>query len=839
MDKFRTTYAISVSFAEGEQPTNRKLNAISSQSKAGLAVVEKALGDLWNQSADPIASDYPNRIANLARIIGDQDLLGGRIPLPDFTGTTSVRIKQNLPTTERGLSEYAFDYLPQDDSTLSASVAALKNVDGNNYDSSDQATASDVTTNTRWFIEDTSNYKLKLGSSLNTSQSVTYVEYNVLAEDFPSDFSEPSAFNYLPPSQTSWNGIKISQISANKYFLVLPFRYRVSGVSLNDTDKIPNFSINQASIAEPAVKRYWGPSTSGYSYTSGISDSVFYRHSFPAIVRDMFVSPVAGQTIPAGLIYLWDTTAETIVEGVTFKIPESPMALFGGQKSFVIQAEGATLDRIFNGLTSSDSTEAAADYQSEFRFITAGVSLVQAIQDLRNLVLGSFSSTTYFPQVGAKPRIIHGDLIKTQPVVGTRHSLELPPAFTDGDDHSYLLSRLGSTGSATTRRDRYDNAMLGDLLLASIDSSNNYQNIADVSNSIWFSAVTSGINLYSEPASLSFYNFLDGSASTFNVANGPLVLGTRSLYFGDTGGIFVDENMPFRHFSDDKTTASSAISTGTLYLIGDTTEADSLNEEAVNLGIKIYSSITNNDNKIEWKGNDLKFDSPDNEDVVIGEDSSTDLRLVNNILKFGTSQVDYLHFSDVDNKFTFFENNFAANSVVVAGKLQAYDHEIELDPAGIFDLLLSSGSNLIETRKDGFTLDTVFSTGEIKLRSTATTGITSNTLHRHNIPKAWGYIPISAGSLGVSTTFNVSNITIGGSGAYVEITLDNGFSSGSNYCVVSSIELNTAGATTHVRTSKTGTVFQITASLNDSTNIDLDDVGTTLNINFIVFGLQT
>ena len=90
MDKFRVTFPTRISFANGEQPTAKKLNAIADQAKNGLSILEKAIGDLWNQSGDSVTSDYPNRITNLARTLGDQALMNSRVPLPDFTGTTSV-----------------------------------------------------------------------------------------------------------------------------------------------------------------------------------------------------------------------------------------------------------------------------------------------------------------------------------------------------------------------------------------------------------------------------------------------------------------------------------------------------------------------------------------------------------------------------------------------------------------------------------------------------------------------------------------------------------------------------------------------------------------------------
>ena len=85
-DKFRRTFPISISFVDGEQPTAAKLNAVSGQARNGLSLVERAIGDIWNQSGDPATSPSGDitanalHIPNIARALGDLALLNPRIP---------------------------------------------------------------------------------------------------------------------------------------------------------------------------------------------------------------------------------------------------------------------------------------------------------------------------------------------------------------------------------------------------------------------------------------------------------------------------------------------------------------------------------------------------------------------------------------------------------------------------------------------------------------------------------------------------------------------------------------------------------------------------------------
>jgi hypothetical protein len=520
-DKMRTTFPIAVSFAEGEAPTGTKLNAIGSQAKSGLAILERAIGDMWNQSGDPITSDYPLYITNLARHLGSQQSLNGRMPTPDMTGTTSIVVTQSV-VEFHDKAEILLDFAPTaaSDATLATSMTSLGFP-------TRVSTRALVDAPTEWAI-DITNGRIYLGAPL--SNATFTVDYGV--SSFPGDSPNESAWNLIPSqSQDSWVGLKIVQISANKYWLVLPFR-RPPTLEVGTTpDKRPSSSSNTALIASPSIKRYWGPSSAGYSYTAGVSDSRLYRYSLPQIVLDMFDSPIAGQVIPNGLIHLWNTDTDTIVEGLTFRIPESPITFVGSQVPWVIQVEGSTLDATFTGYTSAAASEAHAHYQGDFALICAGQSIATEISHLRDQLTGGSHS------VGMQKRTAHSDLSDNNPAQQTRFPIATLPSFIEGDDHSQYLSRRGSTSTLSARRDVYNNGMLGDLLMSSTNSAGGYQNTLAASNRIWFGAVTSGLYLYGASGELltngGFVADGDGTFGGEGLFGGELTVGTDVTIGGD------------------------------------------------------------------------------------------------------------------------------------------------------------------------------------------------------------------------------------------------------------------------------------------------------------------
>lgn len=809
-DKFRNTFVIPISFADGEQPTGTKLNAVSSQARNGLAVLERAIGDLWNQSGDATASAFPNRIVNLARTLGDQAKLSSEIPLPDFTGTTSVRIRQPIANF-LGKSEILLDFKPTVDATLRASVDALRYTASLTYASTETATPL---TDDQWAV-DTSTAKIKLGAALYSTQPVAYIEYNVAAADFAlsTDAVNSSSFSMIPAqTQGDWRGLKICQIAANQYHIVLPFRR--PDTSPTGLSKLPLSANNSVETGSPTTVRYWGPVASGYSFNSTISSNRFYRHSLPQLAQSLFVTPVAGTAIPTGVLYLWDTTTNTIIEGVTFRVPSVAPTLGGvtGQQPFILQAEGVTLDQVFNGsngnFTSSMTTDVPADYMSRFALICVGQSIADTVDKLKQeLTEGNRA-------VGPGRRLSHGDLSNTQPAYNaTNWTRNVPASFVSGDDHPHLLSRLGSSPSGTTsaHRDRYNNGILGDLLILSSDSADNYQNINDVTRYIYFGGHGTQ------------YPRINGSIgfTTINGVTNTINLGQAHLQIPDS------DVMLFRIASMRATNYGLALSNsqfgnvdGTVWgaraLFNGTTQNLGVFTGSVNSTRYIDIDARTSNNIICYGGDLYLTSSTSIHDVVIGSPTNfnTHLRLSNNRLDFGgTRNQDTI--TRNGNNFEFRTSSTMTSSVVRAGTIQP-----QYVPG-------SSAEAFV------------------------------NSLIGKNIPKAWGVIHlVAAGGAPIVTLLDGFNVnvygTYSGDNSYLHIGFNGTLFTGSPpyYC----IQFNVAGTSGYTprpplsgsaSIGGTGTGWMgngaMIFGLYDNSGIRRTTLAGTyvLEISFTIFGTQT
>lgn len=820
-DKLRTTYPISISFTQGEEPTHIKLNAISTQSKSGLAIVEKAIGDIWNQGGDPITSDYPLHIVNLARALGDQTHLNSVLHKLDFTGTSgSIRLKQTI-TSFRGQTEIGLDFAPTaaSDTVLAASMTTL------GY-TTRVATKDLIDSTVKWAVNTTLG-KIYLGTPLDPDGvSAIVLEYSTTTA---SDSLDESGFSFIPdPTQSDWRGLKIISVSSGKYLLVLPFRRPLAS---STATKLPDEANNSAAIGSPSLLRYWGPVTSGYSYTSGVSDLRLYRYALPEIVLDMFDTPVAGEQIPNGLLYLWDNDNETIVEGVTFKVPEVAASFVGAQVPWIIQAEGATLDSLFSGLTSSGASETSSHYQSRFAIICVGQSVVQAVHALRS-ELANGSRT-----VGFSNRISHADLVGVQPAQGTRHPFTFPPGYLDGDDHPQYLSRRGSTSTGSAQRDLYNNGMKGDLLMLSTASGTNFQNYTSDSNRIYFNKVDStsdGIYLVGTLG----YPIPGNSAPTSLWMHAPHGFLPQYLTLGDSQ-VGSPTQSVFGFAGDSSSVPDSALYAGVFRTTNEAVSLDTWD------GSEPATYTQYGADRITWVGatNSLDLSSfSGTGEVTIGAfNSSTDLCLVNNRLLFGpTTTDDSLKFVDSSNAFAFRADgsiNSASgmqHSRIIVGGLVLAD----ADNKGI------TFNNVSSNLDDGLALlanDTLtYDDTKNEFAFKADGASNSATIRSLNTPKIWGIVNVVNSAITSSDGFGYTP-SIDGSGVLV-ITFDADHQLTGNYIVICS-NAETGSAPPHISwspaTTRTSSQFMIfTCSTASQTFFNLTGGTADTVIEFVVYGKE-
>lgn len=651
-DKFRTSFPIAITFSSGEQPTSKKLNAISTQAKNGLALIERAIGDLWNQSGDSITSAYPNQIVNIARNMGESVLLNSSMQAPDFGTVSEIKIQQNIT---RGSSEIKLKYYPVNDSDLADTLNDLEGDDGSYNDA--KLTASEVVDERQWYLNG-DTLTIHLGSPIHATNGNDYIEYNVAVEDIPKDSYSEGLYNVIPhPGQVQWNGIKIVPTgTSGKYLLVLPFRRPLDVMPV----MAPEASGSALNEPTATTKYYYGPAE-GYTPIAGLTDEPYYRYSLPRIIKDMFIAPVAGTIIPSGTLYLWNNSTQTIVEGVTFKIPETAITVLG-QVPFVIQVEGSLLDGLFSGLTSTFTTladDAPVSYRSEYSIIAAGQSLAGAINKLKEDI--------YFNNVpSARAPLAHNKLTGLQPVRSTRHSINFPNSYIPNDDHPHLLSRLGSSSSSAQHRDRYNNAMLGDLLMGSTDSTDNYQNLNGSYRRIYFGKVNSlAPSLSGTKDTLAALQFPSGDGAGITV-NGGLNIGGAWMRLGDQYLINTDtKNIAFFDDGGDRI--------GTLWpqrilFNGHVDTIETFNGTANSTRYIDIDAITSNLIKFKGGALDISAVTADTNVLTIGaNNANTHLRLINKKIEFGNAAVS-IAFNSGINTFEF-TGNISATSFKLSSSM--------------------------------------------------------------------------------------------------------------------------------------------------------------------------
>lgn len=711
-DKFRTTYPINVTFADGEQPTSRKLNAINTQAKNGLALVERALGDVWNQSGDSVYASHPVRIPNLARVLGDQAKMGAKFPVPDMSPGESIVIRQDgvEPVTELQLD---FKAKANVGGVLETFILAQSA-----YTTRVNSRA-EVNASNKFYI-DAANSKIYLGSPW----PLTYIEYSVAVEDLPTD-GEPSV-NMIPhPDQSDWKGLKIHRLSVDKYLLFLPPRRPPTTGTIG---KIPAGSTNSVVPSASPVHRYWyaDPATwnapsnpEGDANYSGLVKDKRYRYKLPQPLYNLISDAnAAGTEFPSGSIYLWDNSSQTIVEGLTFKVPDAnnayPTSPVSPRPVWVIQVEGAGLDNLFSGFTSSLSTDNPADYQSRFALITVGASVAEIIERLRHSLFEDHN------KVGIQPRLRHGDLLGNQPGTSSRYS-PIPPSYIDGDDHPHLLGRWGSTSDPSKQRDRYNNGMMGDLLLLSTNASNNRQNTTGISQAIRFGDMSTGPYIRYEPGALGPDV---GGLGTDSIAIGSkLKLGTPVLGFGPDAGIWGHQYgsyTNFRFYSNSEI-QKATVEANAFYALGQTNNVEGSIDNFYATGIVSRPDS----NSLVFNGNDLDISSLYTaNDVVVGKiNSNTDLVLANSKLYMNDAK-SKLFESMTGDGFALKVNGSPETSQLTLGRihLNATSDQIKFgnnDYISYDDANDTDKANTFSFKADGVVANATVKAGRIHLNATS------------------------------------------------------------------------------------------------------------------------
>jgi hypothetical protein len=494
-DKFRQTFPIAVSFSEGELPTASKLTGLATQARSGQGIMQYALGDLWNQGGDTMVSagdglqDNALMIPSLSRYIGATQHLRPFIPyLPDTSEFT-----------------FAFtDYSGLHEARLSfplASGAGTPTWSGSSPPDDKKTSRVAVVDSGDYYIDDAGN--IYTYDPINSGWEITY------EPEVPGSVHETATFNVIPDpgSHSNWGyrGLKVQYKNESNnldgYYIYLP--PRMPHYNFLDSDKPAWFPEPTGNMsATPSTVRTIWQSSSADAETG--SNAEHYRYALPKLMTESSAW-AAGASLPAGMLYLWDAdNTGTIIEGVTFQAhPTSPNTWT------LYVPNGTPLDDWLTasygaGKYSESNLKSTAHDVAKYptgglRLITVGADMSQVIASLLYQFLNHDHAST--GSLASRPlphSKLHGLF---DPTDGSTPQLDAS-ALTN-DDHPQYFHRGGFAG--TTDRDKYGNAILGDVLIASANSLNNYQNLSGSSRKLYFGNT--------DGATGSTYVYATGSAS--------------------------------------------------------------------------------------------------------------------------------------------------------------------------------------------------------------------------------------------------------------------------------------------------------------------------------------
>jgi hypothetical protein len=479
-DKLRSVASLVITMENGENPSAAKFNAISNQVRSATNVLEKAIGDLWNQSGDSLTVSYPLQIPNLARSLGQMKYMNPCLyPVDeDFVYVDNVGAKYE------NQNEFYFQFKPKTLSSVSV------NDSGGGALVTRVTNKSDVDGTGDYWV-DSSNGKI---ISFNAISSSAEVQYTVDSTDWNiRDYTFPSV---IPdPRQNDFTACRVST-SGGKYYLHLPPRLPLlldfDNGAFDDwslPDRYPSSSDlsdnYDTAVAAVGSKKLW--------QSPGVNalEDAFYRYPLPKEIKDNLSSLNVGDSLPFGFLYLWDRTSGTIIADAVFRKTSD---------DWVFEIESAYID--FSGKVSGSEVEQSYN-GTNYSVIAVGSPVSRSFWTLTNAMMnhthgneGEFSSL-----------MSHSNLLDLNPPTSdySGHSSTYPtdvpawaPSRWSNDDHISLLSRAGSQGTVGGRnRDVNDNAMLGDFVLASTAAdSGNYLNILADSNRLYFGSVVAGPYLF-------------------------------------------------------------------------------------------------------------------------------------------------------------------------------------------------------------------------------------------------------------------------------------------------------------------------------------------------------
>ncbi len=498
MDKLRSAFPVTVSFSDGELPTAAKLNALASQAKNGLTILEYAIGDLWNQGGDGFLSSGGSSTANalmipnLARYLGVTSNTNPFIPY-----LAALNRYTHLFYTGDGFVGTNECYL-----SLPPSGATSFTWTGTTRDASPKATKGEVIAVGNWYVNRTSGY-CYFYSALVNGDTLTYAPN--IARVSSQDGNKYGGWNIIPDPNTnsSWTfrGCKIAYTNntdnSQGYIIYFPPRGPLGSTDTNQTrylDRGPHESYLHGTTANysptPNSGNYyfWQDPDQAAATTTAYANH--YRYILPPFIFNS-TSWDSSVTLPTGLIHIWDHyVTQTIITGLTVSTTSVP-------DRWAIVVSGAAMDTwVTNNLTSCGYPADALtqrDTHTSTYYPANGLRVLCGAQSISSLMSRLLQKFYDHDHGSSAENDLPTKLIRHTSLLDNTHPIYDPSTWSY-DDHTQYLHRTGYSGGT---RDHWGNGMLGDLLmLSTVSGSGNNQNLSANSNKVLFGHPTTGPQVF-------------------------------------------------------------------------------------------------------------------------------------------------------------------------------------------------------------------------------------------------------------------------------------------------------------------------------------------------------
>jgi len=474
-DKFRDSFPVAVTFAKGEQPSSDKYTGWAAQTNTGLQLMEKGLGNLWgdevqvsNMTGDPYMiarqAKRTSQVANLAALIGPASSINPlRVSDRNWVNVTLNAGDIPLYVNEFTLPVPALMYGALGNDAFPAANVITCTLSGGTY-------IQDL-------LEGIGGTVFGVGQRQLTKEAVD------AAGDYYIDaHGRVFTFSYTTATENTASGTYDTQLFWDSYDQatpnVMPDINETNPADLKFCTVVYDAANDQYTITLPNLRYFPGYEADGdpLLIDSANPSASLSPEDFQGMLPYTLTNQLtAGDIIPDGYIYLWDTedadqtpaelavTGGGIVEGLTYEF----------NTDFSFKVSGATLET-----TQPD----------RYRVITVGTTITELLADLRWRFNGH-SHSTRRSGMPISHSSIGGSGMNPQAIAAYWGiDVTAPTSALLGNYHPQYLLRYGRASAMDPGNQ--DNAMLGPLMMGAgtgpYTAANSYLSTAMDSHCIYF-----------------------------------------------------------------------------------------------------------------------------------------------------------------------------------------------------------------------------------------------------------------------------------------------------------------------------------------------------------------